>query len=230
VWNRSKKKKFFDENIVIKNDVSNFCETNHSSSSSLNKFCIKAVEIEKEEKERKNRFCFEFFEIDFALNCVHVNEIENLRNVVSVIEKIRKYQKISFKEKRKKKMFFETFNQYRENRSISNENDINLAKKKLSKSSSHQKKNNICFEWTRADQIFDDDDVFTSFADVASLINHHVLVWDFWNVSFRWIQYHEIFWSICWFVSELRSRKRNKNSSFVSLLRFYKRAVCASRD
>ncbi len=36
-------------------------------------------------------------------------------------------------------MFFETFNQYRENRSISNENDINLAKKELSKSSSHQK-------------------------------------------------------------------------------------------
>ncbi len=37
-------------------------------------------------------------------------------------------------------MTFETFNQYRENRSISNESDINLAKRKLSRSSSHQKK------------------------------------------------------------------------------------------
>jgi predicted nucleic acid-binding Zn ribbon protein len=136
---REKKKKFLDEKIVIKSDVSNLCETNNSSFSSLNKFCIKTVEIEKKEKKRKNRFYFEFFAIKFALSFVHVNEIENLRNVVFVIEKIREYQKVSFKEKRKKKMFFETFNQYRENRSISNENDINLAKRKLSRSSFHQK-------------------------------------------------------------------------------------------
>jgi hypothetical protein len=136
---RKKKKEFLDEKIVIKNDVSNLCETNNSNSSSLDKFCIKTVEIEEKEEERRNRFCFEFFAIDFVLNCVHVNEIESLRNVVSVIEKVRKYQKVSFKEKRKKKMSFETFNQYRESRSISNENDINLAKRKLSKSSSHQK-------------------------------------------------------------------------------------------
>jgi hypothetical protein len=136
---RKKKKKFLDEKIVIKNDVSNFYETNNSNSSSLNKFCIKTVEIEKKEEKRRSCFCFEFFAIDFVLSCVHVNEIRNLRNVVSVVEKVREYQKISFKKKKKEKMSFEIFNQYRENRSISNENDINLAKKKLSRSSSHQK-------------------------------------------------------------------------------------------
>jgi hypothetical protein len=137
---RKKKKKFLDEKIVIKSDVSNLCETNNSSFSSLNKFCIKTVEIEKEKKKRKSRFCLKFFAIDFALSCVHVNEIESLRSVVFVIEKVRKYQKVFFREKRKEKMFFETFNQYSKNRSISNESDINFAKRKLSRSSSHQKK------------------------------------------------------------------------------------------
>jgi hypothetical protein len=99
-----------------------------------------AIEIEKKEKKRRSRFCFEFFAIVFTLSCVHVNEIESLRSVVSVIEKIRKYQKVFFREKRKEKMSFEIFNQYRENRSTSKESDINLAKKKLSRSSFHQKK------------------------------------------------------------------------------------------
>ncbi len=48
-----KKKKKIDEKIVIKNDVSNLCEMNNSSFSSLNKFCIKAIEIEKEKKSKK---------------------------------------------------------------------------------------------------------------------------------------------------------------------------------
>jgi glycyl-tRNA synthetase alpha subunit len=137
---REEKKKFLDEKIVIKSDVSNLCETNNSDFSSLNKFCIKAIEIEKEKEKRKSCFCFEFFAIDFVLNCVHVNEIKSLRNVVSVVEKVREYQKISFRKKRKEKMSFEIFNQYRESRSISNESDIDLAKKELSKSSFHQKK------------------------------------------------------------------------------------------
>jgi hypothetical protein len=142
---RKKKKKFLDEKIVIKSDVSNLCETNNSSSSSLDKFCIKAVEIEEEEEKRRNRFCFEFFAIDFALNYVHVKKIESLRSVVSVIEKIRKYQKVSFREKRKEKMFFEIFNQYRESRSTSNESDANLiqevfAKRELFESTSNEKK------------------------------------------------------------------------------------------
>jgi hypothetical protein len=75
---RKKKKKFLDEKIVIKNDISNLCETNSSSSSSLNESYVKAIENEKEEEKRKSRFCFEFFAIDFALNCFHVNEIESL--------------------------------------------------------------------------------------------------------------------------------------------------------
>ncbi len=137
---REKKKKFLDEKIVIESDVSNFCETNSSNSSSLDKFCIKAVESEEKKKKRRSCFCFEFFAIDFALSCVHVSEIRSLRSVVSVVEKIREYQKVSFRKKRKEKMFFETFNQYRESRSISNESDIDLAKRELSRSSFHQKK------------------------------------------------------------------------------------------
>jgi hypothetical protein len=126
---REEKKKFLDEKIVIKNDVSNFCETNNSNFSSLNEFYVKAIEIEKKKEKRKNRFCFEFFTIDFVLNCFHVNEIENLWNVVFVIKKVRKYQKIAFKKKRREKMSFEIFNQYRENWSISNENDASLTQK-----------------------------------------------------------------------------------------------------
>ncbi len=59
---------FLDEKIVIKSDVSNFCETNNSNSSSLNESCIEAIEIEEKKKERENSFCFEFFAIDFVLN------------------------------------------------------------------------------------------------------------------------------------------------------------------
>jgi hypothetical protein len=141
---REEKKKFLDEKIVIKNDVSNLCETNNSSSSSLNESCVKTVEIEKEEEKRRNRFCFEFFAIEFALSCVHVDEIENLRSVFFVIEKVREHRKVAFKKKRKKRMFFEIFNQYRESRSISNESDANLtqkvsAKRKLLESTSHEK-------------------------------------------------------------------------------------------
>jgi hypothetical protein len=130
---------FLDEKLVIKNDVSNFCETNNSNLSSLNKSCVKTIEIEKKKKERKH-FDFESFVIDFVLSCCHVSEIENLRSVVALMKKSRKYQKIIVKKKKKKRMTFETFNQYRENRSISNESDINLAKKVLSRSSFHQKK------------------------------------------------------------------------------------------
>jgi hypothetical protein len=92
---------FFDEKFVIKNDVSNFCETNNSSLLSLNKFCVKTIEIEKKKKKRKH-FDFESFVIDFVLNCCHVNEIENLRNVVALMKKSRKYQKIIVKKKKKK--------------------------------------------------------------------------------------------------------------------------------
>jgi TPP-dependent trihydroxycyclohexane-1,2-dione (THcHDO) dehydratase len=130
---------FLDEKLVIESDVSDFCETNNSSLSSLNKSCDKTIEIE-EKKEEKKHFDFESFAIDFVLSCCHVSEIENLRSVVALMKKSRKYQKINVKKKKKKRMTFETFNQYRESRSISNESDINLAKKDLSRSSSHQKK------------------------------------------------------------------------------------------
>jgi hypothetical protein len=147
MWNRSRKKEKVSwwQDCHIKHHVSNFYETNNLSFLSLNKFCITIIKIKEEEEKRKSRFCFEFFAIDFALSCVHVNEIESLRSVVSVIEKVRKYQKISFQKKRKEKMFFEIFNQYRENWSISNESDANLtqeisAKRKLSESTSNERK------------------------------------------------------------------------------------------
>jgi predicted nucleic acid-binding Zn ribbon protein len=141
---RKEKKKFLDEKIVIESDVSNLCETNNSNSSSLNESCVKAIEIEEKEEKRRNRFCFEFFVIDFALSCVHVSENESLRSVLSVIEEVREYQKIAFKEKRKEKMSFEIFNQYRESRSISNKSDASLtqeasAKRKLFESMSNER-------------------------------------------------------------------------------------------
>jgi hypothetical protein len=144
---QKKEIKFLDEKIVKKNDVSNRYETSNSNFSSLNEFCIETIEIEEKEKERESRFCFESFAIDFALNCFRVNEIENLWNIVAIIEKIRKYQNIVFKKKKKERKIFEIFNQYRENRSISNESDIelthdNLKKRKLSRSLSHQKETN----------------------------------------------------------------------------------------
>jgi hypothetical protein len=63
-----KKKRFLDEKFVIKSDVSNLCERNNSSFSSLNKSCVEVIKIEKKRKEIFF-FCFEFFVIDFLLNC-----------------------------------------------------------------------------------------------------------------------------------------------------------------
>ncbi len=98
----------------------------------------------KRKREWRSFFCFEFFAIDFALNWFHVNEIENLWSVVSIIEKVRKHQKVASRKKRKERMSFEIFNQYRKNRSISNESDASLieeifAKRKLFESTSHEK-------------------------------------------------------------------------------------------
>jgi hypothetical protein len=65
--------------------------------------------------------------------------------VISFIEIESKRQKESSKKKNKEKMSFEIFNQYRESRSISNENDANLtqevsAKKKLFESTMNERK------------------------------------------------------------------------------------------
>jgi hypothetical protein len=75
---QKEEKEFLDERVVIKSDVSNFCETSNSSLSSLNKSCVEIVEIEKKEEEKKSRFCFEFFAIDFVLNDLHVDQIKSL--------------------------------------------------------------------------------------------------------------------------------------------------------
>jgi hypothetical protein len=56
---QTKEIKFLDEKIVIKNDVSNFCEMNNSSSSSLNEFCVEIIKIE--EKKEKFFFLFQVF-------------------------------------------------------------------------------------------------------------------------------------------------------------------------
>ncbi len=110
----------------------------------MNKSFVEIIEIEKKEEKKRSSFCFESFAIDFVLNCFHVKEIESLQCVVSIIEENQNLQKKSFKKKKKKRMSFETFNQYRENRSISNENDASLTQKvleerEMSRSTSREK-------------------------------------------------------------------------------------------
>jgi hypothetical protein len=82
--------------------------------------------------------------IDFAFDCLHVKKIEELLCVISFVEIESERQKESFKKKNKKRMSFEIFNQYRENRSISNESDASLtqeisAKRELSESTTNEK-------------------------------------------------------------------------------------------
>ncbi len=130
---RREEKKFLNVKTVTKNNVSDLCETKSSSFLLLNKSCVEIIEIEKKKEEKRNRFCFESFAIDFVLNCFHVREIENLQCVVSIIEESQNLQKKSSKKKKRKRMFFEAFNQYRKSRSISNESDANLTQKVLEK-------------------------------------------------------------------------------------------------
>jgi hypothetical protein len=123
---QEEEKKFLNEKLVIKNDVSNLCKTNSSNFSSLDRCCVEVIDIEKEEKKKRNSFCFEFFVIDFLLSCR-----QNL-------------QEKSSRKKEKNTMSFEIFNQYRESRLISNESNANLtqkvfAKRKLSSSTSREK-------------------------------------------------------------------------------------------
>ncbi len=66
---RIKKIEFLDKKIVIKSDVSNFCETNNSSSSSLNDSCVEIIKIDEKKEKKRNSFCFESFVIDFLLDC-----------------------------------------------------------------------------------------------------------------------------------------------------------------
>ncbi len=121
-------------------------------------------------------------------------------------------------------MIFGTFNQYRENRSISNESDIklthdNLKKKRIVEIVIASKRNKFDRSEIRTDQIFDDDCIVTNFANIISLIDRYVRVKNFRNISFQRLQYYEVLKSIRRLVSKLRSRKERKNSSFVSILR-----------
>jgi hypothetical protein len=75
---RKEKKKFLNVKIVTESSVSNFCETKSSNLLLLNKSCVEIIEVEKKEKEKRSRFCFESFAIDFVLNYFHVKEIESL--------------------------------------------------------------------------------------------------------------------------------------------------------
>jgi hypothetical protein len=102
---RKEKKKFLNVKIVTENNVSDFCETKNSSFLLLNKSCVEIIEIEKKEEKKRNRFCFEFFAIDFVLDCFHVKKIENLQCVVSIIEESQNLQKKSFKKRKKKNVF-----------------------------------------------------------------------------------------------------------------------------
>ncbi len=50
---QEEKKKFLNEKLVIKNDVSNLCETSNSNLSSLNKSCVEVIEIEGKKKRKE---------------------------------------------------------------------------------------------------------------------------------------------------------------------------------
>jgi hypothetical protein len=102
---RKEKKKFLNVKIVTKNNVLDLYETRNSNFLLLNKFCVEIIETKKKRKEKKNRFCFEFFAIDFVLNYFHVRRIENLQCVASIIEESQNLQKKSFKKKKKKNVF-----------------------------------------------------------------------------------------------------------------------------
>jgi hypothetical protein len=124
---QERKKTFFNEKLVIKSSVANFCETNNSNLLSLDKSCVEIIKIEKEEEKKSNSFCFEFFVIDVLFDYRQRCQEENS------------------KKKKKKKMSFEIFNQYQKNRSILDESDAELtqkafAKRKLSKSTSREER------------------------------------------------------------------------------------------
>ncbi len=94
---------------------------------------------------KKNSDWLKHFAIDFAFDCLHVEKIENLLCVILFVETKSERQKKSFKKKNEEKMSFEIFNQYQENRSISNENDASWtqetsAEKKLFESTSHERR------------------------------------------------------------------------------------------
>jgi hypothetical protein len=94
---------------------------------------------------KKSSNWLKHFAIDFAFDCLHVEKIEKLLCVISFVEIESERQKENFKKKNKERMSFEVFNQYRENRSISNESDANLtqkisAKRESSKSTSREEK------------------------------------------------------------------------------------------
>ncbi len=142
---REEEKKFLNVKIVTESSVSDLCETRSSSLLLLNKSCVETIEIEKKEEKKRSRFCFESFAIDFVLDCFHVREIESLQCVVSIIEESQNLQKESSRKKKKKRMSFETFNQYRKSRSISNESDANLTQeileeREISRSTSHERR------------------------------------------------------------------------------------------
>ncbi len=161
-WTRKSAKSFRKIQNFLKNllsfddDVTSFCATCNSNFSFQNK---NNRAVEEEEKKlafraksmkscidsKKSSDWLKHFAIDFVFDCLHVEEIERLLCVISFVEIESKRQKESSKKKNKKRMSFEVFNQYRQNRSISNESNANLiqkvsAKKKLSNSTFREEK------------------------------------------------------------------------------------------
>jgi hypothetical protein len=77
--------KFLNEKIVIKSDVSNFCEMSNSSSSLLNESCVEVIKIEEKKEKKRSSFCFESFVIDvlfdYRQNCKEENFRKKKKNV-----------------------------------------------------------------------------------------------------------------------------------------------------
>jgi hypothetical protein len=164
---QEKEKKFFNEKFVIKNNVSNLCETNNSSFLSLNKFYVEIIKIEK--KKKNSSFCFEFFMIDVLFNYRQHCQEKNSKEKKYVFWNLQLISTKSINSRRKR---------YRTDSKSSCE-------KRIIEIDISRRKNSVCHEKSRTIQTFNDDFISTSFANAVSLINYYARVKNFWNVSFR---------------------------------------------
>jgi hypothetical protein len=168
----------------------------------------------------KNSDWLKHFAIDFVFDCLHVEKIEELLCVISFVEIESKRQKKSFKKKNKKNVVWDLQSISKKSinfeRKLCESDSKSFCEERIVWIDDEQKKNNFFRKKNRETQILDDDIILTNFANTVSLIDHYVRVKDFRNVSFRRIQYYEVFKLIRRSVSKLRSRKEKENSSIVS--------------
>jgi hypothetical protein len=123
------------------------------------------------------------FAINFAFDCFHVEKIEELLCVISIVETESKRQKKSSKK------FWDFQSISRKSINLERErcesDSRSLCEEKVVWVDVEREKSSFCRRKDRAAQILDDDFISTSFADVVLLIDHYVRVKNFRNISFR---------------------------------------------